>query len=143
MVKLLVPVDGSETSLRAVDHVMKKRDWYKDGIDLHVINVQPPIPYGSRVSSMIGHDAVEKYHREEGLKALKPAMQKLDAGGVKYAHHICTGDAAETIAQYAKEKGVDEIVMATRGTGAPSSLLLGSVASKVVHLTDLPVLLLK
>jgi nucleotide-binding universal stress UspA family protein len=33
--------------------------------------------------------------------------------------------------------------MATRGTGAPASLLLGSVASKVVHLTDLPVLLLK
>lgn len=143
MVKLLVPVDGSATSLRAVDLVTKKRDWYKDGIDLHVINVQPPIPFGSRVASTIGHDAIEKYHREEGLKALQPAMQKLDASGIKYAHHICVGEAAQTIADYAKEQSVDEIVMATRGTGAPSSLFIGSVASKVVHLTDLPVLLVK
>lgn len=143
MLKLLVPVDGSDTSLRAVEHVIKTSSAYKDPPELHVINVQPPMPYGNRVSSVIGHDATEKYHREEALKALQPAMQKLDAAGVKYAHHIAVGEPAETIADYATQRGVDQIVMGTRGTGAPSSLFLGSVATKVVHLAKVPVLLLK
>jgi nucleotide-binding universal stress UspA family protein len=143
MLKLLVPVDGSDTSLRAVEYVIKMRSAYKDPPELHVINVQPPMPFGSRVSSVIGHDAVEKYHREEGLKALQGAVQKLDAAGVKYAQHICVGEPAETIADYAKQKAVDQIVMGTRGAGAPSSLFLGSVATKVVHLVSVPVLLLK
>jgi len=95
MLKLLVPVDGSDTSLRAIEHVIKMGGAYKDSPELHVINVQPPMPFGSRVSSAIGHDAVEKYHREEGLKALQGAVQKLDAAGVKYAQHICVGEPAE------------------------------------------------
>jgi nucleotide-binding universal stress UspA family protein len=143
MLKLLVPVDGSDTSLRAVEQVIKMAASYKDPAELHVINVQPPMPFGSRVSSVIGHDAVEKYHREEALKALQGAMQKLDAAGVKYAHHIAVGEPAETITDYATQKGIDQIVMGTRGSGTASSLFLGSVATKVVHLAKVPVLLLK
>ena len=143
MLKLLVPVDGSETSGRAVDYAIENHTRYKGPVEIHLINVQPPIPYGSRVSSVIGHDVVQKYHQDEGMAALKPAMQKLDAAGVKYAHHIAVGDAAEVIAEYAKEKGCDQILMGTRGMGATSSLLLGSVATKVIHLAHVPVLLVK
>lgn len=143
MLRLLVPVDGSDASGRAVDYALTNRARYKEPVEIHLINVQPPIPYGSRVSSVIGHDAVNKYHHDEGLAALKPVMEKLDAAGVKYAHHITVGDAAEVIAEYAKAKGCDEIVMGTRGMGATSNLLLGSVATKVIHLSEVPVLLVK
>jgi len=143
MLKLLVPVDGSDTSLRAVEHVIRMASLYKDLPELHVINVQPPMPFGNRVSSVVGHDTVENYHREEGLKALQGAVQKLDAAAVKYAHHIAVGEPADTIADYAAQKGVDQIVMGTRGTGATSSLFLGSVATKVVHLAKVPVLLIR
>ena len=51
--------------------MIKKAHWYKSEGDIHLLNVQPSIPYGSRVSSVVGHDVLEQYHREEGLKALQ------------------------------------------------------------------------
>jgi nucleotide-binding universal stress UspA family protein len=142
MLKLLLPVDGSDSSSRAVEFAVSKRDWYKDPVELHLINVQPPMPFGSRVASAIGHAAIEQHHREQGMAALKPAMQKLDAAGVSYLHHISVGEPAEVIAGFVKEKGIDEIVIGTKGLGA-TGLLLGSITSKLIHLTDVPVLLVK
>jgi nucleotide-binding universal stress UspA family protein len=143
MLKMLVPVDGSDSSLRAVDFAVTKRDWYKDTVEIHLINVQAPMPFGSRVTSVIGHDAVDKYHREEGMAALKAAMQKLEAAGMPCVHHISVGDPAETIAAFAKERSFDQIIMGKRGVGTATGLLVGSVATKVVHLSDVPVLLVK
>jgi nucleotide-binding universal stress UspA family protein len=139
--KVLVPVDGSESSNRAVDHLIKKLGWYRDAVEIHLLNVQHQVPYGSRVSSVVGHDKLAQYHKEEGMAALKPAMQKLDAAQVQYHNHIGVGDEADVICRYAKEKGLDQIVMGTRGLGSVSNLVLGSVATKVIHLTPVPVLL--
>ena len=141
--KVLVPVDGSESSNRAVDHLIKKLGWYKDGMEIHLLNVQHQVPYGSRVSSVVGQDKLAQYHKEEGMTALKPGMQKLDAARVPYHHHIAVGDEADVICRYAKEKGLDQIVMGTRGMGSVSNLVLGSVATKVIHLSPVPVLLVK
>ena len=143
MLKVLVPVDGSEPSNRAVAHLIRKLGWYKDGVEIHLLNVQHPIPYGSRVSSVVGHDKIAQFHRDEGMVALKTAMQKLDSARVKYHHHIGVGAEADVICQYAREKGCDQIFMGTRGLGSVSSLVLGSVATKVIHLSPVPVLLVK
>jgi nucleotide-binding universal stress UspA family protein len=143
MLKLLVPVDGSDHSSRTIDRLLKDMTWYKDGTEIHLLNVQRPMPYGSRVSSVIGHDKINQYHHEEGMAALKIAMQKLDAAKVKYQYHIGVGDEAETIVKYAKEKSCDQIFMGTRGMGSVPSLLLGSVATKVIHLAEVPVVLVK
>jgi len=141
--KILVPVDGSECANRAVDHLIKKLAWYKDGVEIHLLNVQHPIPYGQRVTSVIGHEKIAQYHHDEGMAALKTAMGKLDAAKVKYHHHIGVGEEADVICKYAREKGVDQIFMGTRGMGTVSNLLLGSVATKVIHLAPVPVLLVK
>jgi nucleotide-binding universal stress UspA family protein len=141
--KVLVAVDGSEPSNRAVDHLIGKLGWYKDGVDIHLLNVQHQIPYGNRVTAVIGHDKVAQYHHEEGMAALGTAMKKLDATKIKYHHHIGVGDEADVICKYAKEKGLDQIIMGTRGQGSVSNLLLGSVATKVIHLSPVPVLLVK
>jgi nucleotide-binding universal stress UspA family protein len=143
MFKVLVPVDGSESSDRAVDHILKRLVLCKDTVEIHLLNVQPPIPGGGFVSSHIGHDALRKHHQEEGMKGLASAMRKLDAGSVPYVHHISVGEPAEVIAQFAGEKQCDEIVMGTRGMGGAANLLLGSIATKVIHLAQLPVLLVK
>ena len=143
MVKFLVPVDGSESSKRVVDDLIKRRAWFKDGVEIHLLNVQPPIPYGERVSNVVGHDRIAKFHQEEGMAALKPAMAQLDAAKVPYHHHIGVGDPAEIICKYVKEKRCDQIYMGTRGLGSVSNLLVGSVATKVIHLSTVPVLLVK
>lgn len=141
--KILVPVDGSECSNRAVDQLVRKLGWYKGGVEIHLLNVQHQIPYGRRVSEALGHDRIAKFHQEEGLAALESARGKLDAAGVKHEYHIGVGEEAEVICQYAKDKGVDQIFMGTRGLGQVSTLVLGSVTTKVIHLSPVPVLLVK
>jgi nucleotide-binding universal stress UspA family protein len=143
MLKWLVPVDGSESAVRAVSHMIDKLQWFKQPIEIHLLNVQHPMPYGNRVTAAVGHDKVAEYHHEEGLAALQPTRAKLDAAGVKYVFHIGVGDAAETIVSYAKDKGCHQIVMGTRGLGSVSNMIMGSVATKVIHLADIPVLLVK
>ena len=143
MLKFLVPVDGSDSSMRAVGQLADRLGWFKEPVEIHLINVQPPVPFGGRVSSVVGRDKLDQYHQEEGMVALKPATQKLDAARVKYHYHIVVGDAAEEICRYAKDKGCDQIYMGTRGLGKVSGLVLGSVATKVIHLSPVPVLLVK
>jgi nucleotide-binding universal stress UspA family protein len=143
MLKLLIPVDGSEPSSRAIDYLIKKLGCLKEGAEIHLLNVQHPIPYGDRVSSVVGHDKLAQYHKDEGMAALKNAMHKLDAAKVKYHYHIGVGNEAEVISQYVTEKRCDQIFMGTRGLGSVSSLALGSVATKVIHLSTVPVLLVK
>lgn len=141
MPRFLVPVDGSETSLRAVDQLLKKLQWYKEPVDIHVLNVQYPL-HGD-VSMFVGKDQIRDFHHDEGLKALASTREKLDARGVKYVHHIAIGDPAQVIAQYAREQKVDQVFMGTRGLGSVAGLIMGSVAAKVIHLCEVPVLLVK
>ena len=138
---ILLPVDGSDCSNRAVDYLIKLHKSFKDGVELHLLNVQPSV--SGNVSSFVGGDAINKFHQEEAMKELQAAMRKLDAAKVKYQHHIGVGEPAEVIAGYAAEKGSDQIVMGTRGMGSVSNLVLGSVATKVIHLAPVPVLLVK
>lgn len=141
MLRLLVPVDGSEVSRRAIDQLLKGLGGYKEPAEIHLLNVQHPLH--ADVSMFVSADQIRQFHHDEGMKALRPAREKLDAAGVPYAFHIGMGDPAEVISQYAKEKACDQIILGTRGLGAVAGILLGSVATKVIHLSDVPVLLVK
>ena len=142
MLKVLLPVDGSECSARALDFVIDKMGALQGAVELHVLTVHAPIPY-ARAVSVIGGDKVSKYYQEEGEETLKPARARLDAAKVPYTHHIIVGDPAGVIVRFAKETKIDQIVIGTHGRGHIGNIVLGSVASKVVHLTELPVLLVK
>lgn len=141
MLTLLVAVDGSDTSLRAVEHVIKRVAEAKDAHRLHLVNVQHPL-HGS-VSTFVNAEQIKQYHHDEGMQALSRARATLDAAGVAYQHHLFIGEPAEVIARYAKEQGCDEIVIGSRGLSGISSMLMGSVASKVIHLATIPVLVVK
>lgn len=143
MLKLLLAVDGSEYTIRAVDYLLQKMRPLVDRAEIHLLNVQPPIPGGGHVAAVLGHERVKQHHHDEGMAALQPAMQKLQAAGVAFAHHIVVGEAGPMIAEFAKEKGFDQIVMGSHGMGASASLMLGSVTIKVVQLASVPVLLIK
>jgi len=142
MLKLLVPVDGSECSDRGVDYLIKTTRWYRDPLEIHLLTVHHHIPYG-RAASAVAGDKIQQYYHDEGLATLKSARARLDAAQIPYTFHIGVGEPAEIIAQYAREKGCDQIIMGTRGLGSVGSLILGSVATKVLHLASVPVVLVK
>lgn len=142
MLKLLVATDGSDNANRAIDHVIKQASRYREPVEIHLLNVQVPVA-GVNIKLFVSHEDLNAYYRDEGIAALKSAREKLDAAGIKHAFHIGVGNPAEVIVQYAGDKQCEQIVMGSRGMGTVSNLVLGSVASKVIHLANVPVLLVK
>lgn len=142
MLRMLVPVDGSENSLRAVEYVAESRALYREPPEIHLLNVQAPVASGT-VKRFISQEELNRYHHDEGALALAPARAVLDRAQIPYICHIGVGEIAPIILRYARETACGMIVMGTRGLGAVTGLLLGSNAAKVVHSSDLPVLLVK
>lgn len=141
MLKVLVAVDGSESSLHAVAYVIKRASAVKEQYLIHLVNVQYPV-HGS-VSTFVDAAQIKQYHHDEGMKMLDEARRMFDASGVPYEFHLFVGEPAEVVTRYAKEQACDEIVIGTRGLSGISSLLMGSVATKIVHMAEVPVLLVK
>lgn len=143
MQRVLLPIDGSECALRAVALVIAKRLLYADpdGLDIHLVNVQAPFSHD--VSRFSNRQQMADFHREESEKLLRGACELLDAAGAKYTCHCQVGRVDETITDLAQALRCDQIVMGTHGRGALKELLVASVTLKIVHLSKIPVLLVK
>ena len=140
--KILIPMDGSENALRAVRHALDTRHWYTTPVAVHLLNVQQPVASGA-VKMFISRDQLQEYYEEEGHAALKAARDLVQAAGLECHARVGIGDVAPTIAGFAKSEGCDLIVMGTRGMGAVGNMVLGSVATKVIHLAPVPVQLVR
>ena len=143
MKRILLPVDGSECALRAVALVIAKRAYYANPNDLeiHLVNVQPPLSHD--ITRFASQQQVADFHREESEKLMRAACQLLDDAGAAYTCHLLVGAVAEAIAGLADTLHCDQIVMGTHGRGAFRELLMGSITIKVLHLSKVPVLLVK
>ena len=138
--RILVPVDGSIPSLRAVQHVV---DLAARGlpVELHLLNVQAPVR-GS-AAMLIAKSELNDYHREEGTKALADAVQALKVAGIVPHLHISVGMPGEVVLAFAQRLSAQHIVMGTRGFGGGvAGAVMGSVASDVVIGATVPVTLL-
>ncbi|MBM3345573.1 MAG: universal stress protein [Betaproteobacteria bacterium] len=142
MLKWLVAIDGSENADRAIDHVIKLAGMYREPLEIHLLNVQLPLA-GVNVKLFVAREDLNAYYHDEGTAALKGARERLDAAGIGYVVHIGVGDPADVIVRYAVDKGCGQIVVGSRGMGALSNLVVGSVASKVIQLARVPVLLVR
>ncbi|RZI42690.1 universal stress protein [Herbaspirillum sp. HC18] len=140
MRKILVPVDASESAEHAV-HYAARLVGDTPSIQLLLLNVQEPLD--TRARAYMSQQEIKAIHATESQRALQAAMQILDEAGVPYHAEWRAGDIASTIAAYAEEADCESIVMGTRGLGAVSSLMMGSVAYKVVHQVRMPVTLVK
>ena len=140
--KILIPVDGSDNALRAVEHVVREMPLLKEAPQLLLLNVQWNVATGN-VKLFIDQKTIDDYYREQGEAALKEARAALEAAGLAYRYHISIGTPGEAIAQYANDQHVDRIVMGRQGMGGLQALLLGSVVGKVLHLATCPVVLIR
>ena len=142
MNKLLVPVDGSENALRAVRHAVALAKQIGSA-SIHLVNVhEEPLLYGE-IAVYVPREKMEALQRQHSQAILARAEDIVGESGIAHTKEILVGHIAQTIAQHAKQLGCDAIVMGTRGMTSIGNLVMGSVATKVVHLTDLPVTLVK
>ncbi len=143
MPKILIAVDGSETSLRATETLARHLGWYRDPPQVVLLAVHLPVPQFGLMHNVVGKDMIENYYAEECDAMLVPSRKVLDAAGIAYVAQRRTGPVAETIADEAARLRCDMIYMGTRGMTALSNMMLGSTATKLLHLTHVPVVLIR
>ena len=111
-------------------------------MELHLLNVQEPAD-APQLMRFRKTEEIEQAQLEHGASVLAPAKRQLDRAGLKYEAHVLIGEPAEKIAEFAKKGRFDKIIMGTHGRGGITGLLMGSVATKVLHLASVPVTLVK
>jgi nucleotide-binding universal stress UspA family protein len=140
--KILVATDGSPAALGALESLLRHAGWFAAPPELTLVHVQPPIPYGM-AAGWVGRKTMNEFYAEESAKALQPARDALDRQGAAYAVETRVGEAAKEIVALVRDGRFDCIALGTHGQTALASLMLGSVAQKVLMLSPVPVLIFK
>jgi len=141
--KILVPVDGSPASIRAVRLAIDQVKTLPEA-SLVLVNVQNfsglSLPEDTKI---IPPAWIEQKEERAARKALKDAVTTCCEAGISYITRAERGGVAATIDRVAREEHVQHIYMGTRGLGGVRGLLLGSVTTQLLHLVDVPVTLVK
>ncbi|MEN3004538.1 universal stress protein [Dehalobacterium formicoaceticum] len=127
--KIMVAIDGSAHSMKAVDASIELAKKGNGQVD--IIYVTPVLAHYMRDSAQM-IVALGKKLTEEANSIMEEATNKFKDSGVEYITTIKTGDAADVIIREAEEKGTQVIVMGSRGLGAISRFVIGSVSTKVL-----------
>lgn len=141
MYRILLPFDGSPAATRALHHAAQLAQMQPES-EIHLVNVQP-LADEWIVHRLLPEAELETMAQDYGEATLLPALAELTAAGIKVSTHIVRGEIAQVIARLVEELSCDQVVMGTRGLSTLSDLLLGSVATKVLHLTTVPVTFIK
>jgi len=136
--KILLAVDGSECSLRAVNYLAKHFRRFGDDLKLTLLHVD--VPFLQRVVTELGQEIVAQLHKENSEHALKGARSKLKRAQIPYEEKTLVGDVGESIANLAQAGKYDMVIMGSHGRSAFSGLLMGSVTTKVIAHCSVPVL---
>jgi nucleotide-binding universal stress UspA family protein len=137
--KILVPLDGSELAKKALDHAEKLAKTF----DAELILFQV-VPFMSICGppELVTPFAVDDKQKEATERYLTTCAEELKKRGFKVTAKVKTGlQVAAEIIDFAKESGVDLIVMCTRGHSGITLWVLGSVARKVLTRAETPILL--
>jgi nucleotide-binding universal stress UspA family protein len=137
---ILVPVDGSDNSYRALDAALLLSE--KLGSDITVIHVMEEVPITHIGSEKMLNELLEAYKKENQdilLKCSEIANQR----GLTIKTFLLQGNPASAILDYIKKEKFDLVIMGSRGLGKFKELILGSVSSKIVHHSPCAVLLIR
>jgi nucleotide-binding universal stress UspA family protein len=141
--KILVPVDGSQESLRAVALAIRFATLLP-GSSVVLVNVQNTITIGAADAGIL--IPLENELDEElrlAADLLQEPLRSCKEAGVSASIHPASGPIADSIIRIAREEGADHIFMGTRGMGTLRGMLLGSISTQVLQLADVPVTLVK
>lgn len=140
--KILLPVDGSKSSLNAAKYVAKLAKDLRSKCSVTLVSIHDDVGLG-HVKQFVAKSVIDDYLRETSEKELKTAQKVLDAAGVKHSMVIKRGNVAQEIINLANKEKFDLIVMGSKGRTGILDALMGSVAQKVSASAKQPVLLIK
>lgn len=138
MKRILVALDGSESSLKAMRMAADIALRFGSKLTLvHVIPklLLPPDVYGLTIAE------VEKEHRSFADKLLARAVAELAEPSLEVTTTVLYGSPAEALAEEGAASEVGLVVVGSRGHGAVARMFLGSVSDRLVHISSKPVLI--
>jgi nucleotide-binding universal stress UspA family protein len=139
--KILAAVDGSSYTKRMLAYLAAHDEWLGPQHQYTLVHAVPGIP--QRVATVLDRATLNGYHEEAAERVFKPIRSFFERQGLRATYLSRVGPPAPVIAAAAAKGDVDLIVMGTHGHGAVTQLVLGSVATKVIAQTDVPVLLVR
>lgn len=138
--KILVPVDGSENSFRAVKAAIFLAQ--KIGSDVLVLHVLENLPKLYIESQKILNDLLAA-RTKQGRDILNTCLEEARKRNAIIKTELLEGDAASIILELSNKENFDAIFVGSQGLGRFKELFLGSVSSKVLHHAKCMVLLVK
>jgi nucleotide-binding universal stress UspA family protein len=150
--KILVPLDGSEHSLKALDEAAQIAQKFSGNITLlHTYSLQPLLMPGPSAATspnipiLTGVDMskMAEAAQQHGNKILEDGEKRVTATNVQVKKMLVEGHAVEEIVRIANQGNFELIVIGARGISHMREMLLGSVTDGVIHHVHCPVLVIK
>ena len=136
MEKILVPVDGSQHSHKAVHFALSMTEGKE--AEMILLNVQPT--YNTpNVRRFVSQQQIQEFQEEMGKEVFEAALAEINTSSISIRTKIRTGSPGAEIIAEAKDTGATSIVMGFRGLGAIKRTVLGSVSYNVLHDAPCPV----
>ncbi len=136
MLKVLVPIDGTDNGLHAARHAIKEYQGHHD-LEIHLLNVRPFL--SQQVARFISGEGRKDWHRDQAMRAMRRASARLVKAGVPFHTHWAVGDRAVEICRVAESLAVHHIVMGTARKNSMTRMLEDSVTEGVLAATSVPV----
>jgi nucleotide-binding universal stress UspA family protein len=137
--KILVPLDGSEHSSRALEVAIQLAKQLKSKLLLFTVYSMVAASGSSPELSLMAIDA----SRDRGKEILKTSEERARLESIEVETELASGTAVEAILEKSKEGKFDMIIMGARGLGTMKKLFIGSVSEGVVKNAPCPVLVVK
>lgn len=139
--KWLIPIDGSDLSLRAVSHALRL---VTQGLRLELVlaNVQEP-PSTYELITLHDRQKLDEITQAAGQDMLAPAVQLAQAAGVPYVATVVVGDVVPMLLELCEAHQCAAVLMGSHGKGGMSGAWLGSTSLDMLKASAVPVTFVK
>jgi nucleotide-binding universal stress UspA family protein len=148
--KILVPVDGSNASVKALQYATHLAELEASNTELIVVHVLEDVKQGGAIGLQAKYGNVrlvegfKRARRQAALEWLEQVQVAAKEKGIRLKTEVLDGDSkVKVIIDYAKKNSVDLIVIGSTGLTGFKRLLLGSIANAVVSSAPCPVMVVR
>jgi nucleotide-binding universal stress UspA family protein len=135
---IIIGVDGSEAGWRALKYARNMAEKY----DAKLIMVHA-YPRTSDLHDCDGYDNLLFERKSSGQKIIETGRKLIGASPIAVEEDLLEGPAADAILSVVQVRHADLVVIGSRGMGAIKGMIFGSVATKVSHHADCPVMIVR
>ncbi len=139
--KILVAVDGSAYTKRMLAYLAAHDEWLGGAHQYTVLHSVPAVP--PRAAAVLDKDVLKSYYEDEAEKVLKTIRTFFNKQKIQAEFVSKVGPAADVIASTASKGKFDLLMMGSHGHSSLGNLVMGSVTTKVMAHSTVPVLLVR